>query len=59
MIVLRSPKGWTCPKEVDGVPVENSWRAHQVPFGEVRTKPEHLAILEQWMTKLQARRTVR
>jgi xylulose-5-phosphate/fructose-6-phosphate phosphoketolase len=49
MIVLRSPKGWTCPKEVDGVPVENSWRAHQVPFGEVRSKPEHLAILEQWM----------
>jgi xylulose-5-phosphate/fructose-6-phosphate phosphoketolase len=49
MIVLRSPKGWTCPKEVDGLPVENSWRAHQVPFGEVRTKPEHLAILEQWM----------
>ena len=49
MIVLRSPKGWTCPKEVDGLPVENSWRAHQVPFGEVRTNPEHLAILEQWM----------
>ncbi len=49
MIVLRSPKGWTCPKEVDGLPVENSWRAHQVPFGEVRTNPKHLAILEQWM----------
>ncbi len=49
MIVMRSPKGWTCPKEVDGLPVEGSWRAHQVPFGEVRTKPEHLAILEKWM----------
>jgi xylulose-5-phosphate/fructose-6-phosphate phosphoketolase len=49
MIVLRSPKGWTCPKEVDGVPVEGSWRAHQVPFGEVRTNKMHLATLEAWM----------
>ncbi len=49
MIVLRSPKGWTCPKEVDGLPVENSWRSHQVPFGEVRTNPKHLAVLETWM----------
>ena len=49
MIVFRTPKGWTCPKEVDGLPCEGSWRAHQVPFGEVRTNPQHLAILEQWM----------
>ncbi|MGD0084285.1 MAG: phosphoketolase, partial [Acidimicrobiales bacterium] len=43
MIVLRSPKGWTGPKEVDGLQVEGTWRAHQVPLGEVRTNPEHLA----------------
>jgi xylulose-5-phosphate/fructose-6-phosphate phosphoketolase len=49
MIVLRSPKGWTCPKEVDGLPMEGSFRAHQVPLSEVRTNPEHLALLEQWM----------
>ena len=49
MIVLRSPKGWTCPKEIDGVPLEGTWRAHQVPFGEVRTNPKHLALLEKWM----------
>jgi xylulose-5-phosphate/fructose-6-phosphate phosphoketolase len=49
MIVLRTPKGWTGPKEVDGVPVEGTWRAHQVPLAEVRTNPEHLAMLEAWM----------
>ncbi len=49
MIVLRTPKGWTGPKEVDGVPVEGTFRAHQVPLAEVRTKPEHLAMLEAWM----------
>jgi xylulose-5-phosphate/fructose-6-phosphate phosphoketolase len=49
MIVLCSPKGWTGPKVVDGVPIEGTFRAHQVPFGEVRTNPEHLAILEAWM----------
>ncbi|MGH9106668.1 MAG: phosphoketolase, partial [Acidimicrobiales bacterium] len=49
MIVLRSPKGWTGPKEVDGLPVEGTWRAHQVPVGEVRTNPEHLRLLEEWM----------
>ena len=49
MIVLRSPKGWTGPKEVDGLQVEGTWRAHQVPLGEVRTNPEHLAMLEDWM----------
>jgi xylulose-5-phosphate/fructose-6-phosphate phosphoketolase len=49
MIVLRTPKGWTGPKEVDGVPVEGTWRAHQVPLAEVRTRSDHLALLEEWM----------
>jgi xylulose-5-phosphate/fructose-6-phosphate phosphoketolase len=49
MIVLRTPKGWTGPKVVDGLPVEGTWRAHQVPLAEVREKPEHLAQLESWM----------
>jgi xylulose-5-phosphate/fructose-6-phosphate phosphoketolase len=49
MIVLRTPKGWTGPKEVDGLPVEGTWRAHQVPLAAVRTNPEHLAELETWM----------
>jgi len=49
MIVLRTPKGWTGPKEVDGVQIEGTWRAHQVPLPEVRTNPEHLAQLDTWM----------
>jgi xylulose-5-phosphate/fructose-6-phosphate phosphoketolase len=49
MVILRSPKGWTGPKEVDGLPVEGTFRAHQVPLAEVRTNPEHLAMLEGWM----------
>src|SRR3974390_1690494 len=49
MIILRSPKGWTCPKEIDGKRAEDSWRAHQVPMGEMHEKPEHIKILEQWM----------
>ncbi len=49
MIVLRSPKGWTGPKEVDGKPAEGSWRSHQVPFSEVRSNPGHLKLLESWM----------
>jgi xylulose-5-phosphate/fructose-6-phosphate phosphoketolase len=49
MIVLRTPKGWTCPREVDGVPIEDTWRAHQVPVADVRNNPGHLRILEQWM----------
>lgn len=48
MIILRSPKGWTGPKEVDGKQTENSWRSHQVPFGDMEN-PEHLGLLEQWM----------
>jgi xylulose-5-phosphate/fructose-6-phosphate phosphoketolase len=49
MIVLRTPKGWTGPKEVDGLPVEGTWRAHQVPMAEARTNPDHLALLDTWM----------
>ena len=49
MIVLRTPKGWTGPAFVDGLPVEGTWRAHQVPLAEVRTNPEHLALLDAWM----------
>ena len=49
MIILRTPKGWTGPKFVDGVPVEGTWRAHQVPLAGVRENPDHLAILESWM----------
>ncbi len=48
MIILKTPKGWTGPKEVDGQKTEGSWRSHQVPFGEL-TKPEHLQLLEQWL----------
>jgi len=54
MIVLRTPKGWTGPKEVDGKPVEDTWRAHQVPLSELATKPEHLRQLEQWMKSYRA-----
>jgi xylulose-5-phosphate/fructose-6-phosphate phosphoketolase len=49
MIVLRTPKGWTGPAEVDGKPVEGTWRAHQVPLAEVRTNPAHLRQLEEWL----------
>jgi xylulose-5-phosphate/fructose-6-phosphate phosphoketolase len=49
MIILRSPKGWTGPKEVDGHKVEDFWRAHQVPVSDVKTNPEHLRIVEQWL----------
>jgi xylulose-5-phosphate/fructose-6-phosphate phosphoketolase len=48
-IVLKTPKGWTGPKTVDGLPVEGTFRAHQVPIADVRTNPAHLAALEEWM----------
>src|SRR5262250_2317623 len=48
-IVLRTPKGWTGPKFVDGKPVEGTWRAHQVPIGEMHENPAHVRILEEWM----------
>ncbi|MGE0474407.1 MAG: phosphoketolase [Nitrospirales bacterium] len=49
MIVLRSPKGWTGPKDVDGKKTEDSWRSHQVPFSEMATKKDHIRLLEKWM----------
>jgi xylulose-5-phosphate/fructose-6-phosphate phosphoketolase len=49
MIVMRSPKGWTGPKEVDGKKVEGFWRAHQVPVSNCRANPEHMKVLEDWM----------
>ena len=49
MIVLRSPKGWTGPKEVDGKRVEGSWRSHQVPFANARSDDSHREVLESWM----------
>jgi xylulose-5-phosphate/fructose-6-phosphate phosphoketolase len=49
MLILRTPKGWTGPRFVDGLPVEDTWRAHQVPLSGVRDNPEHLAQLQEWM----------
>jgi xylulose-5-phosphate/fructose-6-phosphate phosphoketolase len=49
VIILRTPKGWTGPKVVDGLPIEGTFRAHQVPVSEVKSNPEHLRILEEWM----------
>src|SRR5207245_753424 len=49
MIILRTLKGWTGPKEVDGKKTEGSWRSHQVPLADMATKPEHVRLLEQWM----------
>lgn len=54
MIILRTPKGWTGPKEVDGLPTEGSFRSHQVPFSELATKPAHLKLLEDWMKSYRA-----
>ncbi len=54
MIVLRTPKGWTGPKEVDGKPVEGTFRAHQVPLAELATNPKHVKMLEQWMKSYKA-----
>ncbi|OVE76394.1 phosphoketolase, partial [bacterium F11] len=48
MIILRSPKGWTGPKEVDGLKTEDFWRSHQVPFSEMVAKPNHVKLLEEW-----------
>ena len=49
MIVLVTPKGWTCPHIIDGKQVEGSWRSHQVPLSEMASKPEHVTLLEAWM----------
>jgi xylulose-5-phosphate/fructose-6-phosphate phosphoketolase len=55
MIVLATPKGWTGPKKVDGLPIEGTWRAHQVPLAELATKPKHIKILERWMQSYRPR----
>ncbi|SEN58167.1 phosphoketolase [Nonomuraea pusilla] len=55
MIVMRTPKGWTGPREVDGVPVEGTWRAHQVPLSAVRDNPAHLEMLQEWMLSYRPR----
>ncbi|WP_129664458.1 phosphoketolase [Phytoactinopolyspora endophytica] len=49
MIVFKTPKGWTGPAQVDGLPIENTWRSHQVPMGDVRGNDEHTVMLESWM----------
>ena len=49
MIILRTPKGWTGPREVDGRKTEDSWRSHQVPLAELATRPNHVRLLEEWM----------
>ncbi len=59
MIVLRSPKGWTGPRVVDGLQVEGTWRSHQVPLSEVRTNPEHLAQLGEWLESYRPGRALR
>jgi xylulose-5-phosphate/fructose-6-phosphate phosphoketolase len=53
MIVLRTPKGWTGPAEIDGKPVEGTWRSHQVPLAGARSDPDHLARLEAWLRSYQ------
>jgi xylulose-5-phosphate/fructose-6-phosphate phosphoketolase len=55
MIVLRTPKGWTGPKEIDGLPVEGTWRSHQVPIADPRGNPEHLRQLEAWLRSYRPR----
>ncbi len=59
MIILRSPKGWTGPKVVDGKPVEGTFRAHQVPVEEFANKPENLKILEDWLKSYRPERIIR
>lgn len=54
MIILRSPKGWTGPKEVDGKKSEGTWRSHQVPFSDMIDNPEHLGLLETWLKSYRA-----
>jgi len=53
MIIFKTPKGWTGPKEVDGKITEGSWRSHQVPFSQMAEKPEHVTLLENWMKSYQ------
>ena len=55
MIVLRTPKGWTGPRTIDGKPTEGSWRSHQVPLGEMHEKPGHVRLLERWLKSYRPR----
>ena len=59
MIVMRTPKGWTCPKEIDGKREEGDWRSHQVPMSEMRGNPGHVRILEIVDEELSSRGIVR
>ena len=59
MIVLNSPKGWTGPKMVDGLPVEGTFRSHQVPLSDPATHPEHLKLLEDWLRSYRPRGALR
>src|SRR5690606_8383094 len=54
MIVFRTPKGWTCPPDIDGKKTEDSWRAHQVPLASARDTPEHLEVLRGWLESYRA-----
>ena len=54
MIIMKTPKGWTGPKEVDGLKTEDYWRSHQVPMAELATKPDHIRVLEEWMKSYHA-----
>ena len=54
MIILRTPKGWTCPHTIDGKQVEDSWRSHQVPLASARDTEDHLAVLEDWLRSYRA-----
>lgn len=49
MIVFRTPKGWTCPKQIDGKKTEDSWRAHQVPLASAKDTHEHFRVLREWL----------
>src|SRR5438046_4502575 len=55
MLILRSPKGWTCPKELDGKPLAGSFRSHQVPIEKPATNAAHLSLLEQWLMSYRPR----
>ena len=55
MIIMRTPKGWTGPKVVDGKQVEGTWRAHQVPVADLGANPGQLKILEEWLKSYHAR----
>ncbi|MGZ9277174.1 MAG: phosphoketolase family protein [Candidatus Limnocylindrales bacterium] len=54
IIIMRTPKGWTGPKEVDGLPTEGTWRSHQVPMSDVRSNPAHLTVLDDWLRSYRA-----